>query len=262
LAEADLNMGDHKDALESCDRAIDTAKDDASRAYAHDIKGRVLSLIAESPNQMMSAEKEFRWAAQLDAAIAVYHLHLAQAMIRLSKDEASRPELNACLGASPSPEIAAFARVLLADPRRGRESLAPDFKIKDINGEQLSLKQFAGKVLVVDFWATWCPACKESIGELKALTRKYPANKLVLLSVSVDEKDGSWREFIDKKRMDWLQCRDSDHQLGKAFAIKSLPTYLVVDGDGIIRTRITDLDPRKSIAYRLRATLEEMPQLK
>jgi peroxiredoxin len=150
---------------------------------------------------------------------------------------------------------------LLADPRRGRESFAPDFKVKTLTGEQVSLQQFAGKVLVMDFWATWCPPCRASVGELKDLTKKYPADKLVLISVSADKDDGAWRDFIEKKHMSWLQYRDSDHQLVDAFGINGFPTYLVIDGEGIVRTRISGLNPQESVVHRLRATLEQMPQL-
>ncbi len=61
--------------------------------------------------------------------------------------------------------------------------------------------------------------------------------------------------------MSWLQYRDSDHILLDAFGIHSFPTYLVIDGEGIIRTRITGLNPQETVVHRLRATLEQMPQL-
>jgi len=261
LAAANLKLGDEKAALESSDKAIGTAKSDSSRAYAHNLKGQVLIAQAEKPNQMEAAVAEFRIAVQLDRAEAAYHLNLATALIRQSKDEAAKPELEACLNAHPTPDVATSAKTLLADPRRGRETFAPDFRVKTLTGEQVSLQQFTGKVLVMDFWATWCPPCRASVGELKDLTRKYSADKLVLISVSADKDDDAWQSFVKNKRMDWLQYRDSDHQLLDAFAIRSFPTYLVIDGEGIIRTRITGLNPRESVVFRLRATLDQMPQL-
>lgn len=262
LAAANLKLGDGKGALESCDKAIGAAKSDSSRAYAHNLKGQILIAKAENPTQLEMAEAEFRMAVQLDRTAATYHLNLATTLIRESKDEAAKPELEACLNANPAPEVAKPAKMMLADPRRGRETFAPDFKVTALNGEQVSLQQFAGKVLVMDFWATWCSPCRESVGELKDLTRKYPADKLVLISVSADKDDDAWRGFVEKKHMGWLQYRDSDHQLLDAFGIHGFPTYLVIDGEGIIRTRIVGLNPQESVVHRLRATLEQMPQLK
>ncbi len=261
LAVANLKLGEEKAALESCDKAIAAAKSDSARAYAHNLKGQVLIASAEKPNRLEMAEAEYRMAVQLDPTAAAYHLNVATALVRQSKDEAAKTELEACLNANPNPEVAKSAKALLADPRRGRETFAPDFKVRTLSGAQASLQQFAGKVLVMDFWATWCPPCRASVGELKDLTKKYPADKLVLMSVSADKDDDAWRSFIEKKQMGWLQYRDSDHQLLDAFAVHSFPTYLVIDGDGIIRTRIVGMNPQETVVHRLRATLEKMPQL-
>src|SRR5271166_5048913 len=84
LAAADLKLGDGKGALESCDKAIAAAKDDSSRAYAHNLKGHILLATAEDSNQMATAEAEFRTAIQLDRMVAAYHLNLATALIRQS----------------------------------------------------------------------------------------------------------------------------------------------------------------------------------
>lgn len=261
LAVANLKLGEEKAALESCDKAIAAAKSDSARAYAHNLKGQVLIANTEKPNRLEMAEAEYRMAVQPDPAAAAYHLNVATALVRQSKDEAAKTELEACLNTNPNPEVAKSAKALLADPRRGRETFAPDFKVRTLSGAQASLQQFAGKVLVMDFWATWCPPCRASVGELKDLTKKYPADKLVLMSVSADKDDDAWRSFIEKKQMGWLQYRDSDHQLLDAFAVHSFPTYLVIDGDGIIRTRIVGMNPQETVVHRLRATLEKMPQL-
>ena len=113
----------------------------------------------------------------------------------------------------------------------------------------------------MDFWATWCPSCRESVPELKDLTRKYPSDRLVLISISADEDENSWKEFIAKKKMDWPQYHDSDRTIMRAFGVHSFPTYLVMDGEGIIRQRIVGLNPRETVVHRLKETLRSMPQL-
>jgi peroxiredoxin len=262
MAAAGLKLEDYKGALEFSSKAILVAKDDHERAAAHNLKGNILAGSAQNATELAHAEEEYRAAVQLDHAVAIYHLNCATAMIRQSKDEAAKPELQACLDSLPAPDLARLAQSLLADPRRGRETFAPDFKVKVLSGEAVSLQQFAGKILVMDFWATWCPPCRESVPELKDLTRKYPAEKLVLISVSADTDEDAWHNFVEKKHMDWLQYRDADHQLIDSFGVRGFPTYLVIDGDGIIRQRLTGLNPQESVVHRLRATLEAMPQLR
>jgi len=61
--------------------------------------------------------------------------------------------------------------------------------------------------------------------------------------------------------MDWAQYRDGDGKIRQAFGIRSFPTYLVIDGDGVIRERMTGLNPQETVVHRLKATLGAMPQL-
>ena len=262
MASAYAQLRQERNALEACDKAADVAANDGTRAAAHSLKGNILVGYADDPKDLAGAESEFRKAVELDSKVALYHLNLAIVLLRQSKDEAAKPELEACLAAQPDPGLAKQARSMLADPRRGRETFAPEFHVKTLTGDEISLEQFAGKVLVMDFWATWCSPCRDSVPELKALTRKYPADKLVLISVSVDEDDQAWREFIQKKHMDWMQYRDADGQLRRAFAVRGFPTYLVIDGDGIIRQRMTGLNPQETVVHRLRKDLEAMFQAK
>ena len=247
---------------ESCDKAVATASDDLMRAKAHHLKGNAVFAEAGTDGKKMKAsEGEFRSAVQLDPKNAAFHLSLAKALLRESKDEDAKHELETFLGLNADEEQARQARLILADPRRGREDFAPEFEISTLQGQQVSLKQLAGRVVVMDFWATWCPPCRASVPELKELTKKYPAEKLILISVSADQDDGAWREFVAKKNMDWAQYRDADHKILNAFSIHSFPTYLVIDGDGIIKERMTGMNPQESVVHRLKATLGQMPQL-
>jgi thiol-disulfide isomerase/thioredoxin len=148
-----------------------------------------------------------------------------------------------------------------SDSGRGQEKIAPEFEISTLQGRRVSLKQLAGRVVVMDFWATWCEPCRAALPDLRELTKKYPAEKLILISVSVDKDDGAWREFVGKEKMDWAQYRDADHKIREAFGIRSYPTYLVIDGDGIIKERYTGFNPEESVVHRLKTALGQMPEL-
>jgi thioredoxin-like negative regulator of GroEL len=262
LAVAYYRSGELKQCEENCDKAAAAANDDPLRAKAHNLKGTAVFAVAGTDSKKIKeSESEFRSAVQLDPKNPTFHLSLAKALLHESKDEDAKQELERFLGLNGDEELARQARLMLADPRRGREEFAPQFEITTLQGQRVSLKQLAGRVVVMDFWATWCPPCRASVPELKELTRKYPAEKLVLISVSADKDDGAWREFVAKKNMDWVQYRDADHKMLDAFSIHSFPTYLVIDGDGIIRKHFTGLNPQETFVHRLKATLGEMPQL-
>ena len=262
LAVAYYHSGELSQCEESCDKAAATANDDPTRAKAHNLKGTAVFAAAGTDSKKMKAsEGEFRSAVQLDPKNPTFHLSLAKALLRESKDEDAKQELQTFLGLNADEELARQARLILVDPRRGREEFAPQFEISTLQGQRVSLKQLAGRIVVLDFWATWCPPCRASVPELKELTRKYPGEKLMLISVSADEDDGAWREFVSRKNMDWAQYRDADHKLLHAFSIHSFPTYLVIDGDGIVKERLRGMNPQESFVHRLKATLGQMPQL-
>jgi thioredoxin-like negative regulator of GroEL len=262
VAVAYYKSGKLNESVENCDLAAAVASDDKMRATAHSLKGNALFAAAGKDSKKMSApEVEFRSAIQLNPKSPLFHLSLAKTLLWESKDDEAKQELQACLDLNADEKMASEARLLLADPRRGREDFAPEFEISTLQGQQVSLKQLAGRIVVMDFWATWCPPCRASVPELKELTKKYPVEKLTLISVSADKDDGAWREFVVKKKMDWAQYRDADHKVLNAFAIHSFPTYLVIDGDGIIKERFTGMNPQESIVHRLKATLRQMPQL-
>jgi thiol-disulfide isomerase/thioredoxin len=130
--------------------------------------------------------------------------------------------------------------------------------VRTLDGQDISLSQFAGKIVVMDFWATWCPPCRESVPELQALTRKYSRDKLVLISFSADNEEQPWRDFIAKKNMDWPQYWDRDGRIRREFSVNAFPTYLVIDPDGFIHQRIVGLNPQQSVVARLKDAVHAM----
>ncbi len=267
LAASYSANGQLQDAVDASDSALHLSPDDASKATAHTIKGKALvELAAKDKNLLSQAETEFRAAAQIEPENPLFHLWLGTVLLRESKPgdsvtDEGIAELKRCLALNPSAAVADRAKLLLADPRRAGEEFAPNFRITTLQGEDLSLKQFAGKIVVLDFWATWCPPCRESVPELHELTKKYDPSKLVLISISADEDDSTWRQFITDQKMSWPQYRDADKRLTTAFTIRAYPTYLVIDGDGVIINRIVGADPKQSVVNQLVAILKTMPQL-
>jgi peroxiredoxin len=93
---------------------------------------------------------------------------------------------------------------------------------------------------------------------LKELTVKYPADRLAVISVSSDSDQEQWKKFIGDKQMTWPQYIDSDHHMTKLFGVHAFPTYIIIDGDGFVRERITSYDPQQSLASRLKEPLKKL----
>jgi peroxiredoxin len=157
---------------------------------------------------LKDAEAGYRAAIELDEDEPIFRFNLATALLRQSKDHEGREELRKCLAVHPPHSMTEQVNRLIADPRLAREALA--FHLTTIQGQDISLTQLRGNIVVLDFWATWCPPCLDSVSELKDLTRKYANAKVVLISVSADKDEKAWREFVAKKNMDWPQYRDTN----------------------------------------------------
>jgi peroxiredoxin len=107
-----------------------------------------------------------------------------------------------------------------------------------MSDEHIELEDLQGKVVLLDFWGTWCPPCVESVPELRNLHKKYSKEpSFVLIGISSDSDEEVWREFTTKNKMVWPQYRDKDRRIQRAFGVRAFPTYIVIDHEGIVRHR-------------------------
>lgn len=113
----------------------------------------------------------------------------------------------------------------------------PDFEVKDLNGNPLSLAKFRGKVVLVDFWATWCGPCIEELPNVLAAYKKYRAKGFEIVGISLDRNEAELRSFVVEKQMTWPQYFDGKHwdnELAVRYGVASIPTTYLLDRDGRI----------------------------
>ena len=263
MALVATDQGRFRDADGYANKTISAASTSTERARGHALKGTILlRFFRTDTKKSAAAENEFRQALNEPGCPPDAHFGLGVALLREQKDEDGKKELENFIGMAPGNPNAGLAKKMAADPRRAREEFVPDFEITTTQGQKLSSAGLAGKVVVLDFWATWCPSCRAALSELKDLVKKYPPEKMVLISISADSDAKAWQEYITKKEMTWPQCRDADERLQRMFGIQGYPTNLVIDGDGIIRREIIGTDPQKSVAGQVKDTLKMMESLK
>jgi peroxiredoxin len=120
---------------------------------------------------------------------------------------------------------------------------APDFKITSTAGKPLTLAGLKGKVLILDFFATWCPPCRDSIPHLMELQRTLGANGLQVVGMSMD--DGGIdvvKSFVDKKQLTYPVALINE-DLGTEYGIRSIPTIYVISKKGVVAEKFLGYNP-------------------
>lgn len=113
-----------------------------------------------------------------------------------------------------------------------------ELSFKSLEGKQISMKDYAGKVVLVDFWATWCAPCRAALPEVKSVYNKFHDKGFEILGISFDKDKEALTSFIKEENLKWPQYFDGlgwDNKLGQKFEISSIPTVWLVDKQGKLR---------------------------
>jgi thiol-disulfide isomerase/thioredoxin len=128
--------------------------------------------------------------------------------------------------------VLATAAVVASDGQRA----APAFTVENFNGgEDIVLETYRGKVVYVDFWASWCQPCLKSFPFMERLYQQHAADGLVIIAINMDEDPADAVEFLDEHAVTFLIGRDSSGTVAKQFGVRALPSSFVIDREGKIQ---------------------------
>jgi peroxiredoxin len=233
MSQVFISVGQYSDALKNADSMLVYSKTEKEKGFAHLLRGGALARLGqENKKKLPEAESAYRAALAIEPENAHVRFSLGVILLRQNKDEEGIKELQNCAPKLQGTREEKTALQMIANPDRARNSYAPPFSIQATDGQQYTLESLAGRVIVLDFWATWCPPCVASVPELKRLVAKMTGKDFVLISISSDNDKAKWSDFIDKKQMKWPQYLDSDEELRNAFDVHVYPTYFVIDRNG------------------------------
>jgi len=119
-------------------------------------------------------------------------------------------------------------------PRIG--TVAPDFTVKD-SDRMVTLGQFKGQVVVLNFWATWCPPCIEEMPSLVRMQQHMQAKGVTVLAVSVDADESSYKRFLRDHGVNLLTVRDPDQKSNSLYGTSKFPETYIIDRNGIMRRK-------------------------
>jgi thiol-disulfide isomerase/thioredoxin len=131
----------------------------------------------------------------------------------------------------------------------------PDFEEKDLQGNPLSIANYKGKVVLVDFWATWCGPCIRELPNVLKAYEKHPPNRFEIVGISLDQDKTKLANFIESKGMKWPQYFDGKgwgNKLAGKYGVNSIPATYLLDGEGkIIAKNLRGDDLEETVAKSL-----------
>ncbi len=134
--------------------------------------------------------------------------------------------------------------------------LAPDFTLADLDGNQVSLSDFRGKTVFINFWATWCPPCREEMPAIEALYQQYKDKDVVVLGVDILETEGEVRQFVEEGGYSWTFVMDTTGEVTASYQVGAIPTSFFIDKEGIIRVIQIGAMTKGAMEARLLAAME------
>lgn len=130
--------------------------------------------------------------------------------------------------------IACFIALIgwnLRDTSAKEGGTAPAFSIQTDEGHRITPTSFGGKVLVLNFWASWCPPCVQEIPSLSVFQRRFASSGVVVVAISIDKNPQKYKSFLDKIRPSFQTARDGSSDISNEYGTFQIPeTYVIKNG--------------------------------
>jgi cytochrome c biogenesis protein CcmG/thiol:disulfide interchange protein DsbE len=115
---------------------------------------------------------------------------------------------------------------------------APNFAIAATNGKTITAADFGGKLLVLNFWATWCQPCVDEMPSLNELAQRFQDKGLVVLAVSVDKDENAYRQFLSRWKIAFPTARDADQKINQDYGTVQFPETYIINAQGKVVDKI------------------------
>lgn len=114
---------------------------------------------------------------------------------------------------------------------------AKDFSVQD-SDHQISLNQFRGQVVVVNFWATWCPPCNQELPSIMDMQNRMRSHGVVVLGVSIDVDGDAYHRFLKERSVNFVTVRDPEQKVANMYGTSGWPESYIIDRQGVLRRKV------------------------
>ncbi len=236
-----MELGEWKAVETAAEEMVAEAQGARNLALAHyelGIAFRNEGLDRHKDEELSRAHEEMAKALAATANFPDAYFADGQILARLRQDDAAKKQFEQFVKMKPEddPNRQRALRYII-DPDLARARMAPPFAITTTDGQRVSLDELKGRAVLIDFWATWCEACRGALPHIKDITKKFQGQPLVILSVSLDDNEQKWKEFVAKNEMTWPQYRDGGFKgpIATLFGVRAIPQTFTIDADGVLQ---------------------------
>ena len=142
---------------------------------------------------------------------------------------------------------------LAAVPEVGRR--APDFTLTDLDGNQIRLSDLRGKVVFINFWATWCPPCRAEMPEIEAIHQEYKSKDVVVIGVDILESENVVRDLVEQGGYTWTFVIDTTGEMSSSYKVNAIPSSYFIDREGVLRAVNIGAMTKRAMEAKLRQTM-------
>ena len=236
-----LELHEWKTAQLAAEEMVGEAQGDRNIALAHFELGFVLfnAGVDKRKDEILTrSHEEFTKALAASSNFPEAILYDGKALAHLKQDDTAKAQFEKYVNMKPAGDPLR-QRVLryIREPELARAKMAPAFAVDTLDGQHLSMDDLTGKVVLIDFWATWCGPCREALPHMQQIAKKFQGQPLVVLSVSLDSDEKKWKDFITKNGMTWVHYRDGGFTgpIATMFGVKAIPQTFTIDADGVLQ---------------------------
>jgi len=241
VAKYGIQFQDWKAAENAATAMVANARDRQMTALSHYELGMVFldkGIVKNDQASFPKAHEELAKAVEAYSNFPDAIYADGQALAYMKQDDAAKAQFARFVELTKADDpMRQRAQRLVQQPELARARMAPAFAIETLDGRHLSLDDLKGKVVLLDFWATWCQPCREALPHMRKIAQKFQGQPLVVLSISLDEDDGKWKQFITQNEMTWLQYRDGGFTgpVARLFDVRAIPQTFTIDADGVLQ---------------------------
>ena len=242
IATLSFRSGQWEQAISAAiqfERLAPLPKDQAYAELLHGSAAIHLNGDQPTPRELTEADTAFKAAISHDPSLRTALYLDGRALAALHRDADAREAFTRYVELAPSTDpYRPRAQNYLANLTLARASMAPPFTAATAAGQPISLAGLHGRVVLLDFWATWCVPCRQLLPKLQQIASQFQNEPFTLLSISWDEDTDAWQKFIAANHMSWPQVLDMDRKLSTTYGVDSLPHYFTIDADGALQSEV------------------------